>query len=727
MTLLDLIRIMLRNIRILILLPLVVGVLVYALTIGQKREYQSSATVNTGLASGFDIASEGTKTDFLQVNNAFDNLLTTINSRETFEETSLKLLAHNLMQKHPNKAEISEESFNELQELFPDELRKKLVAHTEEETFYRLLQYKKASYHNELVDLLDGSSSTYSIQKIKDNLKTARKGTSDMLELTYTANDPALCRNLLGYLIEVFTIRYSQGKNSEASDVVKYYVERVDSAFQALERAENIVKEFKTANKLINYGEQTKYLAESQQETETAREVARQKIEETKEEKADLEKQIAVNQQIYQLNQQLADMRKEMSSLQYRVTNAEVMGVTDDKIESQKRRIKELEKLISAKVDETHKYENDVSGMPRESILKEWQTNNLDNVGANSELQVIDKRMADIGNTYKHFAPLGAKLSQLERQVEIAEKEYLNCLNNLNFAKLRKQSASLNTGLAVLDEAYFPLKPLPSKRALILLFSMMGTFFVLFGSFVTMKLLDDSIATIENAQKLTHCDVVGAIPDFDKLMPKDDGNHLRDSIFSKISGAISLKYIQMGSQDKRPKNLFISSLHRNEGKAWFMMNYADYLAVKGYQVALVVPDEDNFNSAVFFTQHSKKIDLFVYTIDKDFIYRKSVKELAGDHIDEAKYDFVITYLPGITDNQLPVDLIGSHDLLIHLLDSNRIWSEADTASNDLVCTISAVKPVLIVNKVSIDNLEKLYGEFPKKRSKLRTLIKHKLS
>ena len=144
MNLLEFIRLIARNWKWLFVFPLCTALVVLFLTRNAKKEYNSSTLVYTGIASGYSITSnEDERVDYFAVNNAFDNLMATIKSRETEEEVAMRLLAHHFLIDKPAFNRLSPENFDHLKELVKPELRKKLtVPGSDEATFERILAYR---------------------------------------------------------------------------------------------------------------------------------------------------------------------------------------------------------------------------------------------------------------------------------------------------------------------------------------------------------------------------------------------------------------------------------------------------------------------------------------------------------------------------------------------------------------------------------------------------------
>ena len=121
MTLIDFIRLILKHLILLIVVPLLLATMVIALTMNPSFEYSSQTILYTGLASGSSIEMDKTF-NYQATNTAFDNLINIIESRETQEEVAIRLLALHLMLPEANPKYISKTFYDELKSKIPADL-----------------------------------------------------------------------------------------------------------------------------------------------------------------------------------------------------------------------------------------------------------------------------------------------------------------------------------------------------------------------------------------------------------------------------------------------------------------------------------------------------------------------------------------------------------------------------------------------------------------------------
>src|SRR5919202_2988572 len=112
-----------------ILFPCLGAGTVYYFMRSEKKVFKSKATLYTGFTSDYSLrsAQEGFQTDYSAVSNAFDNILTTLNSNQTLYNVGLTLLSEHLQLTKPDARQLSATSFQDLQQEIPASLRQSLL------------------------------------------------------------------------------------------------------------------------------------------------------------------------------------------------------------------------------------------------------------------------------------------------------------------------------------------------------------------------------------------------------------------------------------------------------------------------------------------------------------------------------------------------------------------------------------------------------------------------
>jgi polysaccharide biosynthesis transport protein len=71
----------------------------------------------------------------------------------------------------------------------------------------------------------------------------------------------------------------------------------------------------------------------------------------------------------------------------------------------------------------------------------------------------------------------------------------------------------------------------------------------------------------------------------------------------------------------------------------------------------------------------------------------------------------------------PVELVTDAEIPIMVCRANRVWSNADQAALDVLMKLTDKQTHFFLNGVEIPVIETVLGDLPKKRSRLRRLLK----
>ena len=279
MTIIEFVRLILKHLVLLIVVPLFLGLMVILLTMNPSYEFSSQTILYTGLATGSSIQMDK-KYNYQATNSAFDNLINIIKSRETQEEVAVRLLAIHLMLPEANPKYISKELYEKLKSKVPEEIYnyiengtngnvmtdeilavsdpfpEEIDRHNYEKTVQNLLTLMRSGSDNFIYELLNYEDDNhYSLNAIS-KIEVQRINNSDLLKLSYTVDDPGICQQTLAIYNRVSLINYKHIKENSSDGVVKYFQNELDKAKKKLKLAEEELLEFNKSTNIINYYEQ---------------------------------------------------------------------------------------------------------------------------------------------------------------------------------------------------------------------------------------------------------------------------------------------------------------------------------------------------------------------------------------------------------------------------------------------------------------------------------------
>lgn len=702
-----LLRLLRRNALWLVLLPLLAALTAYWFSRDQPRKYRSTAVLYTGLASGYSILSEAkeTRIDHNAVSNAFDNLLSTINSRETITQVGVRLLTRHLSLDRPDSLVLGRAGFARLRQAIPDGLRTQLTAGNNEYLLHRRLDsLAHAVGNNPVKRLLFGPvPSLYSIASIGKELKVTRKNTSDMLELAYESEDPAVAYATLDGLIRVFSTRYAGFKSSETNPVVRYYEGRNRQANQQLHNAESRLREFGKTNKILNYEEQSKSLTANKEALETAYHEEQMRNRAAKAAVNALGKRMENRTLVTATNEEFKTKRQELETAANHLANAQVYGRGQAVIEQLAARYNQLSEEFKTTAQKYYNTGNTAEGLPQAHLLDEWLDKMLQAEESSARLEVYEKRMTEYDQQAAKFAPLGSELSDLNRSIGVAEKDYLSTLQELNQAQARQKNAEMAGSLTLLDAPEFPLQALPSKRGM-LVGAALGVGLVLALLVLLLRyLLDGRILTPSRVESLTGLPVAAAFPRTGGLFGSARIEATVHSMFEQLRSALGVGLIR--TTKNRPYALVtVWSTRPGQGKTWLTRQLAERYALAGQRVIYLHP-----HSAAEPARTIDGLRSVAYRVGGDFSSLGRIDELFGDESDliAETYDLVLLELPDLSRHAIPAQLVAQSNLSVLTVSAGITWSRSDQNLASLYQRASVAPVLAVLNRVEEGLIEGL--------------------
>jgi len=729
MTLLAFIRIIALKWKWLLLFPILMSVTVFVLTRDQEREYETKATIYTGLASGYSITDDGEKkTDMFAINNSFDNLLITIKSRETLEEVGLKLLAQHLLLAQPSNDVMGEKAFDKLKELISEEDRAKLIVPgSYEKTLKKLMNIKDSTSKNSVRFILNLKGAYYNPEYILAALTANRKASSDMIEMSVKTNDPGVALNMLNFLIETFTHRYKSIKGSETNNVVRYFEEQLKMSFNSLQNSENKLRDFGIDNKIINYNEQSKFVAESKEDLSTDYYKEKMKFEAANSAIKRIEEKMANYSEVLKTNDDLIKVRQEISQLNINIANAKAYKMNTNQIRNMESELDILKEKIKDKAREYYNFNNNIEWIPQEDLLNEWLAKVVELEESRGRLVVFENRIKQYDGIYSQFAPLGSTITQMDREININEKEYLTILHGLSLAKLRQQNLEMSNNLKTVDTPFFPITPLPSKRGLLIVVAFLVGFIVLLGTYITGELTNSSVRTPERVESQIGLPLLSALPDLEinsgKIVNMDE---MSNDLVQRIINSIFIELKKKNTKAERHV-ITILSTKTGEGKTYISQLVASKLAQIKNDVILLNPSTSSKHALKSFQKPNPDLQIKEYKVIDKLVDAESITDLIeasnNNPLEEGKHSFVIIELPSLNKYPVPIEILDKSDVSILIVHANKSWTASDARILKEFETVKQNQTKVILNRVVPDLLEGIYGEIPKNRSKLRKKLK----
>lgn len=693
-----LLRLLRQNILWLLLLPALTAATAFYFTRNQTRTYQSTAVLYTGLASGYSILSDdkNTRVDHNAVTNAFENLLSTVTSRQTIAEVGLRLLSRHLLLNRPDSLVLGSQGFAQLQRAIPADVRRSLTVDRNQQAVYqRVDELAQAAGTNPVKTLLNNPASWYGPAKIKKGLKAVRKKDSDMLELTYESEDAAITHATLTELIEVFSNRYAGLKSSETNPVVSYYNDANRKAARKLQQAEMRIKAFEGDNKIINYEEESRAIAI---EKEAILNQYNEELMKSRAAKASMEtlgKRLEDRMTVLKTNEELIAKRTELTNVTNQLAQAQVRGRSRENIEQLSAKAARLSDELKTAAQKYYKTGNSVESLPQTRLLDEWLNKLVQYDESAARLNVYQDRLNEFNQMAARFAPLGTTLSQLKRDVSVAEKDYLTNLTALNQAQTRQKNAEMTGPLRLLDAPEFPQQPLPSKRGLLIGAALSVGFVLALILLLIRYLADGRLYSPSRFTTVTGLPVVASFPTVSRRMPgRGTRSHsMTQYMLEQLRSTAAIEMTPVPSY--RPYELIsVWSTRPKQGKTWLTTQLAERYGMAGKRVAYLHPHSIDNRLVLSLPE---EVTTIAYSIRNDFAYAKRVDEIIDERPFNAEdYDIILLELPDLGETPIATHLVAQSNLLLLVTSAKITWRPHDQNLYQLYrkATTAPILPVL---------------------------------
>jgi len=555
MKVIDILRLLGKNLVMLVLTPVMLAVLVSYMTRKPTYSYSSETTLYTGIASGSSVEMDKSL-NFFATNTAFDNLINVIKSRDTQQEVAIRLLAQHLMMESYDTKYISKQSFESLRRITPDYIKKLIVKNGQEmsantstsnapkgegtfsfesldttdamfnhpasinkvafdQTVKNLKTYMASSDTNFVYKLLYFSHPHYSIKAIS-SINVQRIASSDLVILKFESDDPGICQQTLIMLTEVCIKNYKLIKENRSDAIVKYFEYQLAQAAARLKVGEDKLLQFNMEHNIINYYEQSKAVAVVKEDLDVDYNNKRIKLAGLLAGIKRIEEKLNNQQQVNLKSSSIIEKRNQLSSINSKIATAETIEygktIDNEQLVKLKTEADKLKDEIRNSVNDLYSYGNTTEGLPVATLLNDWITNVIEYEDTKAGLGVLGERIKEFQKQYAIYAPAGANIKRIEREISVSEQEFLEILHGLNLAKLKMQDAELSSTIKAVDPPYFPLSPNPTKRKILVIVAALLGFLIVLSSILATEYFDDTLKNIHKASKIVKLKVLGVYP-----------------------------------------------------------------------------------------------------------------------------------------------------------------------------------------------------------------------
>jgi uncharacterized protein involved in exopolysaccharide biosynthesis len=687
---------------------LIVAFSVYWFTRGKPKIYESTTLIYTGLATGYSIESTSSnRFDYFATNTKFDNFINIIRSRETFKEVALRLLAQHY---YDDSMKITE--YRHLDPIFPYWIRKSLVdTASVEKTYLKLAAYANKNDTNVIYKILNSDDIFYGLKKIS-SLMVRRMQSSDLIEIKFQTIHAGICKQTLEKVVEVMFRKYNFLQTSETGTVLEYFNNQVELAAGKLNNAEQKLLKFQENNRIINYYEQTRFIAEQKEQLDNKYNEELMDLSSSQAALKSIEEKLNAKNTVALQGDNILAKRKMLSDVSSKIAMFEIYNPGEtEQISRLKQTAEKLKNELSEEITNITQAGRTTEGLASKLLLEEWLTTAVAYEESKAKVEILKKQKGEFLEKYDKFSPLGSELNKIEREISIAEKEYLSFVDHLNTSKLRQQNLEVTPTITVLDPPNLPLQPNKSYRKLLILAGfVVGSFFIM-AMLVFVDFFDQRIRSPLHVEKITGLPLAGAFPNTTSRKYKAvDSKYLETRLPEMLFQNIETEIIK--DLNSKAQIILVYSIRKGEGKTSIGQILSSQLNVNAHPALFVRVEADLGNSQQVFG--SIRVPVKEY-VKNTF----SIEQVIADNsLNVSDYRFIVLELPAILNYNFPANIAKQAVISVLVCNANRVWTKVD---ENLISTFRKYNgnPIVVaLNGVESEYLEDIMGEIPKSKNYL---------
>lgn len=660
-----------------------------------------SYTVKSSLYAGITNSTsiDGSAINYTAVNSTFDNLINLAKSRGTLEKVSLRLLANSFTygEEWKDNQYIQAKHYRQLLQITPKEVLALVDRKDVEKTLANLTAYRKENSNNFIYSIFNRPVSFYSALAL-DEITIKRAGNSDILEILYTSADPGITQKTVSILIDELIKSYEILRFKSTNDVIAYFERQVRLAKEALNREEDDLMNYNVQERVINYPEETKALANTRYDTEDRLEDVERLYEGAFALRSMLEEKMDIRAQIIRSNTNLLQELNKVSTLnqsimEHEIFTSEENQEANEKLRKDKDALKKAEDQINHISDNLNEFSFSKEGVGIQDMVTEWLAACIGEAKAKAELEVLKRRQQDIFDQYSHMSPIGTQIGRKERAIGIAEDNYRTQLKGLADANLRLKNIEMSTSnLQTVASPDFPLTDNGRKRILYVLIAFIGSIVFIVTYFLLIEILDRTLRDPLRSKRLSGLPVIAA---FNGI------NNLKYRGFLKVCNRIAAAYC-CRKLDKymipgQPAVINMLSINPREGKSFLAKYFIEYWQSKEVRVRLV--------------QYGVDFE----TDDKKYIQAEQLSDFWELNEAEQIPDIILVEYPAIQDSSVPLSALQKADATLLIANAQRLWRNSDDATLAPIKEYLENSPFfLYLNNADRDVVESFTGELPPK-------------
>lgn len=513
----------------------------------------------------------------------------------------------------------------------------------------RLLLRELRARYDALIDSSGASRSGRTVEEgpraravaaLQNNLMIASRGRSYVISIAVDSADGAKARKIVDTVTDFYLVDQLQAKLDANKRATEFFNERLDELRRAVEIAERAAATYREKAGLTIGKDST---------------IASQSLSE-------------LNSQLIQARAQRTDRESRLIALQQAARNPATLGGVSEvlanplisSLRAQEaevaRRVGDLNQRYGEghpRMLQTRAEQGQIQGRIAQEVAKILSSLQGDVEAARSKEVELQAQMTALETKAGGLGQSEVQLRQLEREAQSSRAVYEDFLKR--FKELREQQDIQQADSRVLSPAEVSLGPVSPRYVLVMALALVGGLMLAGVTIGVIERLDGGFRTGDQIERFTGRALVGMIPGLSKLTL--GGLSPARFVIEKPASAYAeslrsaLTAVTLGSLDRPPKVIMVTSSLPGEGKSTFICSLGGLIARSNPEKRVVVVDCDLRRSSL---RTALGVPATGGTIDEYLSGAKTIEEIVGKDEESGLY-----YVPARSNTPNSAEILDS--------------------------------------------------------------------
>jgi len=575
MDLLLLVKVLWRKLWILIVIPLIAAFAAYIFTMNMPQKYLAVSQISTGFTTNEQVLLTDEKFNLRDADVKFNNLLNMMNSGLAKNLVSYRLLLHDL-----NPVEVPYHRPDP--KLFAPSLEEKETVRAM--IAERLEQLKPMTSSDKNYPLIKKylEAYRYTFNDIETSLSISRIPATDYVQISFLSDKAQLSALAANAYTEEFIRYHSSLKNTRGGESVDFLKQVVDDKRKELDSKLETQRAFKSSNNVLNPQGESGAKFTQLAELENQRDLAVGNVH-----RYDLMIQ-RLTEDIRNAstpvttggNQRVLDLKARIDKINDKYVTG---GMKDQKLADS---LSVLRDQLRIQIDNVSRAGTNLgTGVTVSDLQQQLKTAQIDLQVEKEKLALVESKIRTVEYNISGYASKEASLEAIQKEVDLASKEYQDATEKYNEAKNRL--ADTNTIHQVLT-AVPPGYPENSKRILIIALAGATSLALCFFVIVVIELIDASVRTPEKFKRIIGLPLAGCLNRIDNrnfnirsYFNQQNGNEEME-MFKSL-----LRKIRHEIESLNAKVILFTSPKKRDGKTFTMFCLSYVLSLVNKRVLII--------------------------------------------------------------------------------------------------------------------------------------------